>query len=105
MFNLSNGSTVSAHIDGRYTAAHPSSDLQAQYLAIGQDRYVQVGGQTIGNLNLGWASNGGRFSVSGYVRNFTNVKYTTYTVSTQLTRLGVNYSDPQTYGAILSARF
>jgi iron complex outermembrane receptor protein len=105
VFNLSNGSTVSAHIDGRYTAAHASSDLQAQYLAIGQDQYVQVGGQTIGNLNLGWASSGGRYSVSGYVRNFTDVKYTTYTVSTQLTRLGVNYSDPRTYGVIVSARF
>lgn len=105
VINLSNGSTVSAHIDGRYTAAHASSDLQAQYLAVGQDRYVMVGGQTIGNLALGWASNGGRYSVSTFVRNFTDVKYTTYTVSTQLTRLGVNYSDPRTYGAQLSARF
>jgi iron complex outermembrane receptor protein len=105
VFNLSNGSTVNARIDGRYEAAHASTDLQAQYLAIGQDQYVQLGSRIIGNLSVGWTSDGGRYSASAYVRNFTNKRYTGYTVSTTLTQLGVNYSDPRTYGAILSARF
>jgi iron complex outermembrane receptor protein len=104
-FHLPGGTTLSARIDGRYEAAHLGSDLQAQYLAIGHDQYVWLGGRTIGNLSAGWASADGRISISAYVRNFTNVQYTSYSVSTALTRLGVSWSDPRTYGAQASVRF
>ena len=105
LFNLADGSTFTAHIDGLYYAAHLSTDLQAQFLAAGMEQYVQLGSRTIGNLMGTWASNGGRYSISAYVRNFTNEQQTSYSVSADLTHLGVAYSDPRTYGAIVSARF
>jgi iron complex outermembrane receptor protein len=103
--NLANGSTLSARIDGQYQAAHLSTDLQEQYLALGYEQYVRLPSQLIGNLSAVWASNGGRYSLSAYVRNFTDAKYNTYTVSTTLTQLGVTYNDPRTYGAQASVHF
>jgi iron complex outermembrane receptor protein len=105
VFTLFDGSTLMARIDGRYEAAHVGTDLQSQYLAVGEQQYVELGSRTIGNLSANWASSGGRYSVSAYVRNFTNKQYTTYSVSADLTHLGVAFSDPRTYGALVSVRF
>jgi hypothetical protein len=105
VFNLSDGSTLMARIDGRYEAAHDSTDLQAQYLAAGMEQYVHLNSRTIGNLSANWASNGGRYAISAYMRNFTNKQYTTYSVSADLTHLGVAFSDPRTYGAEASVHF
>ena len=105
VFNLSDGSTLMARIDGRYEAAHDSTDLQAQYLAAGMEQYVYLRSRTIGNLSANWASNGGRYAISAYMRNFTNKQYTTYSVSADLTHLGVAFSDPRTYGAEASVHF
>jgi iron complex outermembrane receptor protein len=104
-FSLPNGSTLSTRVDARYEAAHPSTDLQAQYLAVGQDQYVQLGGRTIGNVSATWASSGGRYTVNGYVRNVTNEKFVNYGVGINLTQLGVTYSDPRTYGLQAAVRF
>jgi outer membrane receptor protein involved in Fe transport len=106
VFNLPGGSAVSARIDGRYEAAHLYRNLHADLLALGYDQYVRLGARTIGNLSAAWASNGGRYSISAYVRNFTDVKYTIYDVqNTNLNQLIVTYSDPRTYGAQASVRF
>ncbi len=105
VFSLPGGSTLSARIDGRYDSAHVTQNLHADYLALGYEQYAHVGSRTIGNLSGAWSSDGGRYSVSAYVRNFTDAKYTTYTVLGDPTSLGVNWNDPRTYGAMLSVRF
>jgi iron complex outermembrane receptor protein len=107
-FNLPGGSTLSARIDGRFEAAHLSTDLHADYLRFGMGQYVQLGSRTIGNLSAAWASMGGRYSVNAYIRNFTDKQYASYSVSpTSPTqgRFGLNWSDPRTYGANVSVRF
>jgi iron complex outermembrane receptor protein len=105
-FNLPGGSTVSARIDGRYEAAHLSSNVHVDLLSIGYDQYVRLGSRTIGNLSAGWASNGGRYSINAYVRNFTDKIYTNYAIiSSNLNQLTVTYTDPRTYGAQASVRF
>lgn len=105
VFSLPSGSTLSARIDGRYEAAHLAQNLHADFLALGYDQYAHVGSRTIGNLSAGWASAGGRYSISAYVRNFTDTLYTTHTVLGDPTSLGVSWNDPRTYGAMLSVRF
>jgi iron complex outermembrane receptor protein len=105
VFNLTGGSTLSARIDGRYEPAHLTRNLHVDYLRIGYDQYVYQGTRTTGNLSAAWANNGGRYSVAAYVRNFTGVKYTSYIVGIDPTSLYTNYSDPRTYGALVSVRF
>jgi len=104
VFNLPGGSTLSARIDGRYEAAHLGSNLHVDLLRLGYDQYVYVNSRTIGNLSAGWASNGGRFSISAYVRNFTDKQYIAYNIADPNT-LNVIRSDPRTYGAQASMRF
>jgi outer membrane receptor protein involved in Fe transport len=97
-FSLAGGSTLTARIDGRYEASHLSTNLHVDYLRIGFDQYMRVGARTIGNLSATWASNGGRYSLTGYVRNFADVKYTAYTTTAGPTSLNAIFSDPRTYG-------
>jgi hypothetical protein len=49
VFNLPGGSTLSARIDGKYESSHLTQDLHADWLRMGYDQYVRVGGWTIGN--------------------------------------------------------
>jgi iron complex outermembrane receptor protein len=105
MFNLAGGSTLTAHIDGEYQAAHLSANLQATYLALGFQQYVYEGARTIGNLSANWASNGGRYMVSAYVRNFTNREYVNYAANGTPNTLNVTWTDPRIYGALVNVRF
>jgi iron complex outermembrane receptor protein len=104
VFDLSGGSTFTARIDGRYQSAHLSGNLNVLWLNLGYGQYAQLPSQTTGNLTGTWTSEGGRYSISAYVRNFTNEQYKTYSV-TDLVELPVTFSDPRTYGAMASARF
>ena len=104
-FVLGGGSTLTARIDGRQEAAHLAQNLHVDWLRLGYDKYAYVGSRTIGNLSATWLSNGGRYSVSTYVRNFTDQKYTSYTVGIDPANLITNYSDPRTYGANFFVRF
>jgi len=112
VFNLSGGSTLSARIDGQYQAAHQSTDLQAQYSnlvtpwapgGVNFNQYAYLEPRLVGNLSAVWTT--GRYALSAYVRNFTNVHYKQYTVSTNTTRLGLDWSDPLTFGAQLAVHF
>ncbi len=105
LFNLPGGSTVTAHIDGEYQSAHLTANLMADYLALGFQQYVYVGGRTVGNFSANWASSGGRFMVSAYVRNFTNQQYINYAVSGTPTYLNVGWTDPRIYGAQVAVHF
>jgi outer membrane receptor protein involved in Fe transport len=105
VFNLPGGSILSARIDGKYEAAHLAQNLHVDYLRIGYDQYARVGSRTIGNLSAAWASEGGRYSISAYVRNFTDTLYTSYNVAGDKSALTVSWTDPRTYGAQASVRF
>jgi outer membrane receptor protein involved in Fe transport len=105
IFNLAGDSLLSMRIDGRYESSHLTQNLHADWLAMGFGQYVHVGSRTIGNLTASLASGGGRYSISAYVRNFTNQKYTTYGVAGDPTSLSVAWTDPRTYGALISVRF
>jgi iron complex outermembrane receptor protein len=105
VFNLAGGSTLSARIDGRYEAAHLTTNLHADWLRQGYGQYVNIGARTIGNVSAAWATNGGRLSVAAYVRNVTDEKSTNYTVGIDPANLITNYTDPRTYGALLTVRF
>jgi outer membrane receptor protein involved in Fe transport len=106
VFNLPGGSTLSTRIDGKYESSHLTTNLHAGYVALGYEQYVYAKAQTIGNLNGTWSSNGGRYGVSAYVRNFADVKYTSIVnFGGLLSQQTVNWNDPRTYGVILSAKF
>lgn len=105
VFDLPGGSTLSARIDGKHEAAHLTDNLHVDWLRAGYGQYVRVGSRTIGNLSAAWASDGGRYSISAYVRNFTDEKYTEYTVLIDPTSLDVDWNDPRTYGVLLSTSF
>jgi iron complex outermembrane receptor protein len=105
VFNLPGGSTLSARIDGVHEAAHLTQNLHIDWLRLGYDKYARVGTRTIGNLNGTWSSEGGRYSISAYVRNFADAKYASYSVGIDPASLTMNWNDPRTYGGILSVRF
>lgn len=104
-FNLPGGSTLMARIDGQYYSPHLTDNLHADLLALGQEQYVEAGSQTIGNLSGTWSAQSGHLSVTAYVRNFTNARYTTYTFQGSEQSLGADWNDPRIYGVILSAHF
>jgi len=105
LFDLPGGSTVTAHIDGEYQAAHLTANLMADYLALGFQQYVYVGGRAVGNFSANWASSGGRYSVTAYVRNFTNRQYINYAAAGTPTYVNVTWTDPRIYGAQVSVHF
>ena len=107
VFNLPGGSTLSARIDGEYEAAHLSYELASAVVG----RWVSsstctVGGRTIGNLSANWASSGGRYAISAYVRNFTNdaIHHLRREDTIRPSSI-VTWTDPRMYGASASVRF
>jgi outer membrane receptor protein involved in Fe transport len=112
-FDLSGGSTIVAAIDGKYQAAHLGANLNYSLLTdrciatndcySNWESYVQQGAQAVGNIQLTWTSANRAYSVTGYVRNFTNAVYATYMVGS--TPFNVNFTDPRVFGVVLSGRF
>ncbi len=105
VFNFSDGSTLSARIDARDEAAHLTANLHADWLRQGYGQYVSVGSRALGDLSAAWASNGGKYSVSAYVRNVTDRKLEMHTVGINPMALPTYYTDPRTYGAVVTVRF
>jgi iron complex outermembrane receptor protein len=105
VFNLPGGSTLMGRIDGQYFSPHRTSNLQTAQLAVGDDQYVKVGSQTIGNLSGTWSDKSGHLSITAYVRNFTNERYITYTYANDPNNFNVDWNDPRIYGAIVTAHF
>lgn len=104
-FNLPGGSTLMGRIDGQYYSPHLTDNLHADLLALGQEQYVRAGSQTIGNLSGTWSAENGHLSITAYVRNFTNERYTTYTFQGSEQSYLADWSDPRIYGAIVTAHF
>jgi iron complex outermembrane receptor protein len=104
-FDLPGGSTLMARIDGQYYSPHLTDNLHADLLALGQEQYVKAGSQTIGNLSGTWMALDGHLSITAYVRNFTNQRYTTYTFQGSEQSYLADWNDPRIYGVIVSAHF
>jgi len=118
-FDLPGGSTITAAIDGRYDAGHLGANSQHDLVTappsscytypvgvtctVDWRNYARVPTETVGNAQITWSSPGRSFSVTGFVRNFTDARYTTYTVGPQ--PFNVNYTDPRVFGVTLSGRF
>jgi hypothetical protein len=52
-----------------------------------------------------WTSSGGRYSISVYVRNFTDKQYISCTLLGDPTSLGVSWADQRTFDALIFVRF
>jgi outer membrane receptor protein involved in Fe transport len=104
-FNIADGGSLIARVDGKYESAHRTDDLHIDFLNAGQSAFVNVGDQMVGNAQLTFVTEDERFSLTGYVRNFTNAKHPTYTVGGNLNALEVYNRDPRTVGLVVSARF
>ena len=114
-FSLPGDSTITARVDGRYIPAYVTAAWHADYLAHGFGQYTETEDQMIFNLTGTWASSGGRYSVSGYVRNvfdkhqLANGGYSLPNITdlsqNQYLFTRVGRTDPRTYGVVLSARF
>ncbi|MDB6012467.1 MAG: TonB-dependent receptor [Gammaproteobacteria bacterium] len=104
-FNLPGGSTLMARIDGQYYSPHLTDNLHADLLALGQEQYVETGSHAIGNLSGTWTSQDYHLSVTAYVRNFTNERYTTYMFQGSEQSFGADWNDPRIYGVMVSAHF
>src|ERR1039458_981457 len=104
-FSLPGGSTLMARIDGQYYSRHLTDNLHACLLTFEGRPYVEPGSQPIGNLSATWAAQNGHLSVPGYVRNFTNARYTTYTFQGNELSYLADWNDPRIYGVIVAAHF
>lgn len=68
------------------------------------DNYRSIGGYFLGDARLE-ATIDGRFSIAGYVRNFTNTRYSTGLGGSSPTVYNVFRGAPRTYGASLGMKF
>jgi iron complex outermembrane receptor protein len=101
LFSFVGDSELSVRIAGRWTAAY-NTDLSIDTLPV-MRIYTKNNARLTGDFDATWRSSGGKYSVGGYVRNFTDKRYYTYRVGSS--EANVDYTDPRTYGVILSARF
>jgi len=116
IFDLPGGSKITAGIDGKYQSAHLNQNLNYSLLTnptpscpsgsacySNWENYAEQGAEAVGNAQITWTSANRAYSVTGYVRNFTNAIYATPTVGS--TPFLVNYTDPRVFGVVLSASF
>jgi iron complex outermembrane receptor protein len=109
-FHLPGDSTLTTRVDGRYIPSYRANNFHVDYLNMGVDEYSHVEDQWIANFTGTWASASGRYSVSAYVRNIFDERYTIYQRPEQSSTAIVRFSDlvwndPRTYGVVLSAHF
>lgn len=106
-FSLPGNSTLDFRADARYTSAYNLDNVNAQLGQAGM-AYEHVGDQWVGNLSSTWRSSDDIYSVTGYVRNVTDNRYTTFVQLQSLVPTvianGTRY-DPRTFGLVLTARY
>jgi iron complex outermembrane receptor protein len=106
-FTLPGSSKLTLHGDARYMSAHDLSNVKEIQVLHGALPFVRVGDEVVGNVNLTWASSGGNYSVTGYVRNVGGNRYKSTLNSNGNATITYSGSvfDPRTYGIVLNARF
>lgn len=104
---LPGGSTVTLRGEGVYRSAYDLAPLSAADAALGGAAYIRAKAQLIGNANLSWTPHSKAFSISGYVRNFTDQRTAASLSVLSIAPLSITgtRTDPRTYGVILQARF
>ncbi len=107
IFDLPGGSKLEARVAGRFLAAHDLASVGQELAAQGGGAYIRVDSQLIGDVTGTWTTGDGRYSVTGYVRNLSDNRYTTGVQLQQVVPLVANGTqyDPRTYGLMLSARW
>lgn len=82
VFPFSNGSNINARVDMQYFSTYNEASIN-NYGIVAPQTFAQlaadsqVGGHAIGNLSANWNSPSGKYSVGGFVRNFSNDVYKT----------------------------
>jgi iron complex outermembrane receptor protein len=120
MFRLSNGSSLDVRLSGRYLSRRVGS-LSASDAALGGKQYVDVAAQTIGDFSTTWNSADHHYSLSAFVRNFTDNNYISSVSLTQVSTVVPPTSeslaaktpflftqalyDPRTYGLVFNVNF
>jgi iron complex outermembrane receptor protein len=113
---LPGGSTLTLHGDARWHTAYDFGSITTLQLnppggtTPSYYPFIRTESGWISDLNLSWASVGGKFSVTGYVRNVGNSRFKTPGPGLAGEPPGpvtstVTLSDPRTVGVVLSARF
>ncbi len=112
---LPGSSTLTLHGDARWHSPYDFGSITSLQLnppggGPSYFPYIRTESAWIGDLNATWASVGGKFSVTGYVRNVSNIRYKTPGPGLAGEPPGpvtstVTLSDPRTYGVVLSTRF
>ncbi|EIZ79797.1 TonB-dependent receptor, partial [Novosphingobium sp. Rr 2-17] len=110
VFNVSGGGTIAARIDGKFESAHLTQNLQADLLKPEEPQYYRgymahVGDRAVGNAQITFTTEDKRYSLTAYVRNFTNAKYPVYDIIGNVDAINVNYADPRIIGIVAGARF
>jgi iron complex outermembrane receptor protein len=104
-FDIADTGTIQVRVDGKFESAHRTDDLHIDFINAGQSRFVEVGGKATANAQLTFLTKDGRFSLTAYVRNITDVKNPTIQVGGNLNALQVDYVEPRIFGVIASAKF
>jgi iron complex outermembrane receptor protein len=113
VFPFSNGANVNARVDAQYFSAYNEASIN-NYGIVAPQTFAElaadsrVGDHTLGNLSANWNSPSGKYSVGGFVRNFTNQVYKTgvnfnYTVTPA--GVGAVPSVGRSYGATVHVSF
>jgi iron complex outermembrane receptor protein len=106
VFMLPGDSSLTLHGDARYMSGHDLSNISVGQLAQGILPYLTVGAEVVGDVDLTWASRGGVWSATGYVRNIGNNQYKVSGLAGNGGGLPTaSLYDPRTYGVVLNARF
>ncbi|MFT3906891.1 MAG: TonB-dependent receptor [Steroidobacteraceae bacterium] len=99
-FHMGDKGSLEAGVNGHYETEQYTGFDTSVYRGLFAARYVTQPSYVIGNANVTWTSVNNKYSVGGWVRNFTNVYYRTGSGSATA---GIN--DPRSFGVQVSAKF
>jgi outer membrane receptor protein involved in Fe transport len=107
LLRLPGGSQLRFHGDTRYLSSFNSSPLSPADLAAGIEPYDRIPSAWIGDLDLTWVSPGGRYSVTGYVRNVgdNRYKYLANVQGAAVANVVATPYDPRTGGVVVHLSF
>lgn len=103
-FDLAGDARLTLRADAQYDSKYDTARASVADAAKGALPYLQAPAQVTGNVSASVALDGGRYSITGYVRNITDEQYKTlgqYIAGSTSATL----APPRTYGLVLNARF
>lgn len=103
-FHLPWNSSLDLHGDARYASAHDLSVLTPANYDAGYGPYVHVDNEVVGDVNLTWSSEGGKYALTAYCRNVGDNRYKQSASVLTPPATGTQY-DPRTFGVVLHASY